>query len=544
MPDLTITYRDEPVGARESTTPSVSSLQPFCNLEDVLADDNAAPQCATFEDGYWVLGTDFKLFPEDPETVTWGLFSKQLSGADGKFSTPITLVLAMDDLYSAVGLTLEFDRHGPTWCSELEISWWRDGEVLHTEACEPNSWQFTCLCEVRNFDMITITFMKMSAPYRFLKVQSLTYGITRTFDSNEFYSTDLFQDTDLISDTVAVNTLDFVLRNTSAINYLFQRKQALKAKYGDELLGVYYISSSKKVGQNRFEIHSVDMVGLAEMADRHNGGIYEGVRADEVVADILGPIPWKMDEALASTLIYGHLPIASRRDNLQQVAFALSAMVCTGHRSYIELTRPSAALQGEFSNEKGYENGAINYGALVTSVRVTAHSYIKAAEATTLYDEVLDGQTTVEFTEPATNLMITGGTLIESNANRAIIQGTGGQVVLTGYVYQHVTAVYVKANPLKNANDTENEVSYDNMTLVSPQNVGAVLEACYAYNLRQDTIEGKILVTTERPGDYVEIYTDADGTKRGHLISLDYTPTTKLAADAVIVADYEGGETA
>lgn len=41
---------------------------------------------------------------------------------------------------------------------------------------------------------------------------------------------------------------------------------------------------------------------------------------------------------------------------------------------------------------------------------------------------------------------------------------------------------------------------------------------------------------------YVEILTDSDGVKKGHLLSLDYVASTKLAADAVILADYEGDD--
>lgn len=543
MPDLTITYSDAPAGAKEATTPSTDDMQDFCNLADILRDGNTAPQHATFEDGYWVLGPDYKLFPNQPRGVTWGLFSKQISGEDGIFEQPVVLMLVLSALYSSVGLTMEFDPYGPTWCCDLEIQWWRSGDVIHTQEFQPDRWQYFCQAEVRNFDLVTITFKQMSAGYRFLKLQSLTYGITRVFDSEECFSADLCQDTDLLSDTVSVNTLDFVLRNKSAINFLFQRRQLLQAKYGTELMGVYYISNSEKVGRNRYEIHAVDLVGLAEMASDHYGGYYDGIRADALVAEILGDsIPWTMDEDLAGTLLYGHLPIASRRDNLQQVAFALSAMVCTGHRNFIEITRPTNTLRGSFDNPKGYENGSISSGTLVTSVSVTAHSYELSAESTNLYDNVLDGETTLEFSEPVANLEITGGVILESNANRAVIQGTGAKVLLTGYEYKHIKQVYTKDNPLKNANDAENAVSYSDMTLVSPHNVAQVLAACYAYNLRQDTIKGKVLTTAERPGDYVEILTDADGVKRGHLLSMDYVASTKLAADAVIVADYEGDD--
>lgn len=542
MAELTITYVDEPVGAREATSPSVDdSLQDFCTLGDILKEGNTAPQYATFEDGYWVLGQDFKLFPDSPEGLSWGLFSKQMSGEDGTFSKPVTLTLVLDGLYSAVGMTLEFDKYGPTWCSDLQIQWWRSGAVIHTQDYQPDSWQAICYAEVRNFDMVTVTFRKMSAGYRYLKLQALIYGFTRTFHSDEICSVDLFQDTDLISDTVSVNTLDFVLRNKSAVEFLFQRRQLLKAKYGTELLGVYYISTSEKPGRNRYDIHAVDPMGLVELAGDHKGGIYAGVRAEEVAADILGSIvSWTMDEELKDVLIYGHLPIANRRDNLQQLAFALCAMVCTGHRDFIEITRQgSEMLAGSFDNPRCYENGSISSRTLVTAVKVTAHSYTVSADVTTLYEDTLDGDEELSFSEPVCDLQIEGGEILESNANYAIIRGTGDTVLLTGHSYIHAKRIYTKQNPLKNANDADNPVSYPDMTLVSPHNVQTVLESCYAYNLRLDTIKGKVLTTAERPGDYVEIFTEGDGVKRGHLLSLDYVVSGKLAADAEILADYE-----
>lgn len=540
MPDLTITYTDEPAGAREATTPSAEGLEDFCDLGDILKTGNRAPQHATFEDGYWILGSDFRLFPDQPKGLTWGLFSKQISNEVGVFAQPITLVLALSGVYSSMGITLEFDPYGPTWCNDLQIQWWRDGSLIHSKDFQPDGWQYACVEEVHNFDMVAITFRQMSAGYRFLKLQAMTYGFTRTFDSEECFNVDLCQDTDLISDTVSVNTLDFTLINRSTINFLFQRRQLLWANYGDELLGVYYISTHDRSG-SRYSVHAVDLVGLAEMAGNHRGGIYEGIRAEDLVREILGDsIPWNMDETLKDVLLYGHLKDTGKRENLRQVAFALSALVVTGHRSHIAITRQSNVLQGIFNDFKSYENGSVASGSLVTRVEVTAYSYSLDGASTTIFEDVLEGEEELTFSSPMGNLAITGGTIIESNANFAIIRGTGGLVVLTGQQYTCRQRIYSKNNPLKNANDADNPIAYSNMTLVGPHNVQEILAACYAYQLRQDRIKGKVQTLTERPGDYVEAITEDGETRRGHLLSLDYVPSTKLAADAVILADYEG----
>lgn len=542
MSELTLNYSDEPAGIKSGTTPHMDGVQAFCNPSHVLRVGNAAPQRATFEPGYWVLGSSFRLFPDKPEEQTWGIFSQQLAGRDGTFETPLTLTLALDARYSAVGMTFYFDPYGPTWCSALHIDWWRYGEVISSGDFFPDGWQYTCYQEVRSFDQVTVTFKKMSQGYRFLKLQALTYGINRVFDSDELYNLDLFQDTDLISDQVAVNTMDFSLRNRSSVAFLFQRKQVMQLLDGDELLGVYYISTHDHTRANRYEVHTVDMVGLAEMAGDHLGGIYNGIRAADLVADILGDIPWQMDAALAETPLYGWLPIASKRNNLQQVAFALCAMVRTARRRYIELTRPSTEQKGAFGELAAYENGRIRTDTLVTSVKVTAHRYTPKEEEEILYEEELDGQETLEFTQPHWGLSITGGTLLRSGANFAQLSGTGGVVRLTGKKYEHSQRIFTKNNPLVTASDAEKPVAYPNMTLVSPYNAAQVLANCYAHSLRVDTIQGKVLTGREAPGDYVSILTDY-GVRTGHLLSLDYVASAKMAAEAVVLGDYEGEQT-
>lgn len=541
MSQLTLIYADEPPGAREGSAVSCDRAQGFCHPPDILKPQNTAPQHATFEDGYWILGKDFRLFPDEPEQVSWGIFSSEISGADGAFARPVILTLELDDLYSGVAMSFAFDPYGPTWCDWLHIDWWRNGTLISSRDFQPDSWQYVCYNAVRSFNKVTVTFQHMSQGFRYLKLQALTYGITRVFNGDELFSLDLFQDTDLISNEVSVNTMSFALRNKTDTAFMFQRKQVMRLLDGDALLGMYYISDHEQTGKNRYNVSTVDMVGLAEMAGDHLGGIYEGVRAADLVADILGKLPWRMAPELEDILLYGWLPIAGKRDNLQQVAFALCAMVQTARRDYIEIARPSTVeLKGSFGGISKYENGKVKTSTLVTAVKVTAHRYTKKTAVETLYEEVLDGEEELVFPEPIWGLSITGGTLLEYGANYTRFSGTGSVVKLTGRKYEHSKRIYSKRNPLVTASDAEKPVSYSDMTLVSPDNVQAVLENCYAHNLRVDTIYGKILTGSQAPGDYVSVLTETRGLQRGHLLSLDYVMSAKTAADAVVLADYEG----
>ena len=452
----------------------------------------------------------------------------------------MVLTLELDDLYSSIGLTLRFDPYGPTWCSDMTAAWYRDDTLLAQEDFTPDDWEYTCYKEVRNFNKVVLTFKAMSHGYRYLKLERISYGITRVFDSEECYAADLYQDTNVVSDELAVNTLDFTLRNRSDVGFLFQRRQGLRVTFGDELLGIYHISTSSRAGKNLYDIHAVDKVGLLEMAGDHAGGVYNGVAASVILAEIMGAIPYTLASSLASVTLTGWLPKAPRRDNLQQVAFALGAMVRTGHSEAVDiLPMPTGNATASWGQTESYEGGSVETAAPVTEVQLVAYEYLTGGESETLYDAELTGQAHVDFDAPVYGLAITGGEIVSSDANGAVIAGTGTQVVLTGTKYKEVKRIYAKENPLRSGNDEDNPVRYERMTLVSPAMAPALLEKLYGVCMRQDTVKGKVLTVTERPGERVSILTDDGEMRTGHLISLDYTATGKLAADVAVLCDKE-----
>lgn len=274
------------------------------------------------------------------------------------------------------------------------------------------------------------------------------------------------------------------------------------------------------------------------------GGIYDNIPAAELVGEILGTIPWRMDPELERIPLSGWLPAASRRDNLRQAAFALCAMVRTARRDCIEITRLSRdEVLRSFEASGRYENGTVATDTRVTEVKVTAHRFTKRQEEEVLYEEVLDGVEELAFSEPVWGLYVTGGELLTSGANFARLSGSGGTVRLTGRKYEHSKRIYSRRNPMVTAGDAEKPVSYAGMTLVSPDNVLQVLESCYAHALRVDRIRGKVLADRETPGDYVSVLTDGGELRRGHLLSLDYVFSGRTAAAAEILADYEGDGT-
>lgn len=538
MPDLSIIYDDAPAGAADATTPSATDIQPFARLSAICDSSNPAPQCATFEPGYWILGKDYKLFSGEQSEDDWAFFSEQMCDDEGNFATPIVLTLSLSAYFSAVDFVFKFDKFGPTWCSDLDISWYRDNLLLESENFHPDDWQYTCSAPVENFNRMVITFNKLSQGYRFLKIRSISYGTTVLIGSDDISETDLYREADLISDTVAISTFNFKLRNRDDVYYLFQRKQLMKLMHGEEVLGDFFISQSNKLRET-YTISSVDAFGLLDMMSKHMGGIYNGVLASTILADILnGEISFEIDSEL-DVWMYGYLPIAERRENLRQLAFALGAIAQQTSSGAIKLSRASEELSSNVGNARTYENGSVVDEAPITEVRLTVYSYALGTEQSTLFEDVLNGDERIEFGEPVGNLSITGGTIVSSSANHAVIRGTGNSVTLVGTPYVCTQRILAKENTLRNANDMANAVVFEGMTLVSPHNAEDVLNSCFAHSMRREKIKTKILLDGEKPGDFIQIYTE-DGARFGHIQSMDYTISTKLAADVVVLVGEEG----
>ena len=105
----------------------------------------------------------------------------------------------------------------------------------------------------------------------------------------------------------------------------------------------------------------------------------------------------------------------------------------------------------------------------VSGVTVVSHSYAPGEESVEAYKGALSpGEHTIPFREPLHSLALTGGSIISSGANHAVINVTsGGEVALTGKKYidnrlGHTVAVEAEAGYI------ENVTPYENYTLVKP----------------------------------------------------------------------------
>lgn len=527
-----IVYADIAPEAKRDATPSMD-VAPFCDVDDLLLDTITVPKVATGEPNYWKLDGTFDVFPNSPNGKTWGAWSSTKCGNDGAFATPPVLTVGFSELQSSVGLTFNFDSHDACYCNELYIQWFRSNSEITHATFYPDKVSFACILEVRLYDKVVITFRCLSKPRRTLKLFSIIFGIMREFEHDEIKNGKVYLKSSLLSESLEISTFDFDLIASESVPFMYQEGQPLYAYNGEKLISLFFITSSKQSGTNSWKLKTQNLVGMLDTAE-HQGGIYTGETVAVVVADILGDYPYTIDGSISTATVHGWLPYSTKRANLQQLCFAIGAVVDTSNTDRILIRKKPTDTTRFFSTSRLYQGGSIENNKIVTAVNVTEHKYNESAETADIYKGTIDGTVKVAFSEPYHDLTITGGTIVESGANYAIISGEG-DVVLSGDKYADDSRVITKRNPNVAAGDKQNVREVTSAFLVTPENSADVVQRVYDYVMMTSQIKQSVIWDGERPSERVETTTSFSGDYAGYIEALTMTLGNTVKADVVIV---------
>lgn len=366
---LNIEYKDISLTASNDSTVSCTKKEAFSNLELLKQLGVAFKKFATLEDYLWKLDGSFENFPVSPESENFGLWSKELSDANGAFTTPIDLQISFSNYESCVGITFNFSTLTDDYPTEISIKWYQNDTLLSEKDFISDKSQFFCENSVTNFNKLIITFLKMSKPYRRLKIEQLVYGVVRNFGDDELRNLSVLEDVSLTSEELKVNTLEFTLSNKSLIDFIFLKKQPLTLTRNGELIGTFFIDTSKRKSKTLYDISAVDYIGVMDKIP-FAGGTYTNVVASELIASIMGDIPYELDENLAIKTLSGTLEACTKREALLQVAFAICAVVDTARSSKIKIFKRST-IKKETISQGIYTGGSFSVDGEITEIRVT-----------------------------------------------------------------------------------------------------------------------------------------------------------------------------
>lgn len=310
---------------------------------------------------------------------------------------------------------------------------------------------------------------------------------------------------ELRADALEADTLDITVLSESGTIRNFKKNDKVEYFRSGSRVGVYYLQSVTRVGPKLYTLSALSAVGLL-IVRPHRGGIYTGQTVAEVVAEICGDIPVLIETVYRGIKLYGWLPIASARDSLVQVLFAIGAWLHTDENGTLRVQKlwdGAASIIGPGSVHAA--NIQVKYLDPVSSVAVTEHQYIAGTEDVTLFEGTAQQGDVIEFDEPAHTLTAEGFTVLESGANYAVLSAGAGK--LTGKSYVHNRRVVTRT---VTEGAAENVEEITDATLVSLVNSSAVAQRMAAYYACREQLTVDVNPAGEHAGHVVSLWNEWD----------------------------------
>lgn len=521
MSNLTVRYLDTPEGAQRAAQASGDAGQSFSSLPGIIAGAQDIPY-ATLEPGLWVLDGTRQILPDAPQDAGW--WSDSRTGEDGRFETPPKISVTFPEPYTSTGITFVFSPSTEQWCSEIKLNWYNGQTLLAETTAYPDSAQWVLEQLVESFDRIDIQLMATNIPGHFAKLQMIQIGRVIVFGRNELTQVQLTNEVDPSLCVLSVDAMRVEIRDRKGRAFAPQENQRMELYRDGKLLAAHYIMDSSRESQYHYTFSCQSAVGL--LGDDYLGGMYDAVPVEEFLTDILDGRPFVLDDSFAGQTVTGYLPICTRREALQQLAFALGTMVTTQGTDAICLMPLPEHISGIFSSRQIFTGAKAETAPRIARFEVAAHSYTKSSEVVTLMSskEVVGEAELITFYEPHHDYAIEGGTIVDSGVNWVKITANG-PVTLTAKTYIHNTVLYAQKNATATAAERNNVMTVDSATLVHSGNVQAALERLHNAKQLRQTVTQEAVISGHRAGDRVSSVNPWGTQTRGFITSMESTLT-------------------
>lgn len=549
------------VTARGDSAPSCTTAKPFCNLGRDLLLESVPSQnkYGTLESEQWLMDGSFSFFPEVPEQYFWGLWSTTQSDKSGVFPDPPVLDITFTQDHSSSGLTLHFYSPTEDWASRIKIQWFsQDGGLISTALFYPDAVDYYCAKKVENYRRIRIHFLETNRPGRYLKLAGIDYGVYLHFSGHEIVGAHVLEECDPLSSEISINTLNvslynkegrFSILNPEGYFDVLQHKQkftvwedvkqdARSTGSVSYCMGTFYLSDWSNSGDTLADFSAVDAIGLLDGAP-FDGGIYDTTAA-ELAEAILTGYSYTLDESLAAERVQGYIAAGTRREALQQFAFAIGAVVDCSRGELIRIAPAPSKASGMITYDRKLQDGSkVTLNPLITAVAVTAHRYLPGEATEELYRDTLDpGIYRVTFNAPAVvdSLTVTGAELTESGVNLCTLTvAKAGEVCVTGRKYTDSTVVLRRTAANLPPNAQDNELTVTDATLVGPSRAEAVAVRVLEHYAQRYEQNFSMVAGDEKLADRLIIQSFGGEMVRGVLTKLEFDLTGGFLADAKVI---------
>lgn len=247
------------------------------------------------------------------------------------------------------------------------------------------------------------------------------------FTGSEIRSGKIYSTISLLQSELEPNSFEAEVECTDSSILSFQRNAPLRYYNDDILTGIFYVQRQAHIAST-YTIEADSAIGiLAE--GQHYGGIYTGETVEEILPSICGSVPYILHFSFAKIALYGWLPIATPRDNLAQVLFAIGATVKTDRKGILRIESLWDGISGNVGKDKLFEGPKAFASSKVTRVAVTEHQYVQGTEEADLFEGCYATGDIITFSEPMHSLTCLWALLFwKSGANYAKVSSGPGYI--------------------------------------------------------------------------------------------------------------------
>ncbi len=492
------------------------------------------PLWATTEYFGWPLDGSRRLLKETESTTLWSrdfsatesgyLGASVLGGAvlnsrstavkDGPF-----LEVVVSEPVTVPGITFEFSPEEDRWCSTVELTVYRGEEMVEKQTLHPDNPRW-CYALAESFDRLTVRLLETSVPGCYAKLNRLYLGRVLVYSHGELESVKLVNEADPTLSELTVDTMTVELRDLQERQLLPRKDQRIELYRDGRLLVSYGIESFSRQEKNRYTLRCRSAVGQLE--DTFLGGIYENAPIESVLEQILEGLEVQVEECLKDVRISGYLPVCTRRQALQQVAFAAGALVSTRGTRGILLRGIARQVDGSFQTQMLFRDGVVQTDSGVSRLEAVAHKYTPTQTRETLVDgEHFSGENVLlTFDTPHHSYTITGGRITEQGANHIRLTANGA-VTVTACTYSHTTVRHIRDLASRGAFSADRIEKVEAATLIHSGNVQALLDRLDGvYALRQ-TLTQTVVVNGQFAGQRVALTDPFGDMLKGYITEME-----------------------
>ena len=232
------------------------------------------------------------------------------------------------------------------------------------------------------------------------------------------------------------------------------------------------------------------------------GGMYTNADPVTVLAQIMGDHSYSLDQKVANKRVTGHLPICTRRQALEQLAFALEAALTVTPEGHVRLTQVPLDINSAVHMDPNRlpEGVQITTQPYYTKVELVSHRWVASTQWVEVYNKRDLGtqEVTVTFNQPNAEYALAEGRIVAKGPNFITFVPAGPET-LKIRPYLHYTNTHTTTFPIDTSRFS-NALTVREMTLVNEDNAQSLMTRLKQVALMRQQLQMRIPVENEVPG--------------------------------------------